>query len=508
MGIYLGIAAVRIQPWLLRMPRLRLMRGASNALRTCTQAQNVTAILANVELTGVEVEADETGDIDGVVALRGIPTLDDAPKVAAQVLRELSHALPGVEWDAWWCEAGNYPSAAAQAASSAAGVGRLRWSPATTEFTLARPCVCRREMGTRTITDFDNDERVELFVGEDCYARWNAFDAQRGALDTNASPSEAAEHSKNSDVATIPGAWARDFDTLARRGGLAPGRPTEAIGRRESRNHLATVVADANAMGALFGYLQDAPPDVPVGSFSKTLSTAVDEACTNAVLAAARAVSHPDAEVMVAAPHFIGGDDIFVTVPAAVGWFFADNLVREFATRVEGLGGKVPESSMDPAWTQTVRKKIGTLGISVGVCFSHSTHPVSDCHERAEAALKAAKKAGRGAVEVVGWTDLTADTTSPPYTIRAGAVADQLVAGAEGNWSGLPDVFRLRASARATLTSHLRDRTAEGLEAELEFWARRVGWNREGLVTSLQDLAATLSRARWWPIPDVAEEEQ
>lgn len=64
---YLVVSAIRIQSWLVRAPRLRLIRGGSLALADRTRHGAIDGIL---DAAGFESRtSSEGGDIDGVVVI-------------------------------------------------------------------------------------------------------------------------------------------------------------------------------------------------------------------------------------------------------------------------------------------------------------------------------------------------------------------------------------------------------------------------------------------------------
>lgn len=504
---YLSVAAKRIQPWLLRTPELALMRGASLALQEVTSRESVIAWLDSARagsshLRDVVTAAREhaptrdtqpprayAADIDGVVPLI-LPTLDVAEQTAASVLGWLGGQLPGLEWEAWWCEADSFVEAT-MIAERGDATGRLVWLPATQECGLIESCAsCRREPATPPDLGDDTPGRP----GSDCATRFRysgiAHEELRGA--------------RRSVENVGARRWAHDFDELATRGGRGdedsgPG----AIGRKESRSHLATVVADGNAMGSLFSRIARPPRGWDSSLLAAEASQAVEDACWSAVEAAARAVGSPGCEVAVIEPHFIGGDDIFVSVPAGTAWHFVAVLTSEFARHIgtfrkglpalvrevgEAEGGTQPEQG----YLDDLRDAIGGLSLGVGVCFAHSSHPVHDTHEVAERAMKAAKRQGRGRAACIGWSDLTADSLAQPFVIESEALGKEL--RDKKQW---PDVFALSPSARAQLAAILRDGDPD--DALVARWAQRVGWSRGHSPTSLDELPAALSRARWFP---------
>lgn len=520
MTVYLTIAAKRIQPWLVRTPRLVLIRGASRALAEVTGVESINQHLRSdpIRYVGVSCIAEngdnvepgalgttpeagpggaETGEIDGVVSVR-VPTLADAPRVAEGLLTHLGSQLPGVEWECWWAESTTYLRAQDDYRHGSS-LGSLQWIPLLQDCGLVEACLqCRREPAAPVAADRPHateSHRDGAHDGDECRTR-RASSGQgmpqwRGARPEVFRPPGAFDE--------IPGEWAHDFDTLARLGGMgADGQAPASLGRKDSRNHLATIVADGNAMGALFDRIASPPSGVDTTDLAVAASVAVDRACQRAVIEAALAVSAPDAPTAVVEPHFLGGDDIFVTVPAPVAWRFIATMSSTFEEQLRGLAVRVPAADASPpdanelqSYEEQLRDALGKISLGVGVCFAHSTHPIQETHALAERAMKAAKRRGRGESSSIGWVDLTADVAASPYVVDLGTVRAEL---AEENW---PDVFGLTPSARVVLSGILRDTAAD--ETSLARWARRVGWRRGSSPTPRADLPALLSRARWFP---------
>ena len=172
---------------------------------------------------------------------------------------------------------------------------------------------------------------------------------------------------------------------------------------------------------------------------------------------------------------------------------------RAYGFRLEGLD---PIGGIHPRWAQELANyksdleaAIDGISLGIGICFAHVSHPVYETHAEAERAMVAAKRKGKGSASWIGWVDLTADTSAPPFTVSAKQVIAELDGTEPANC--LPDVFALSASARAQLGSILRD--SDPGEAVIQSWASRVGWERPGQRTPLVEMPAALSRARWFP---------
>jgi hypothetical protein len=502
---WITVAAVRIQSWIQQTPQLAHMRGASKALRSVTSPSQVGSLPG---LGAVRISAAESS-VDGVVVATA-PSRDEAAGAASALATHLGHELPGVQWEAWWAEAETYLAAYSRAADPFEGVPRLRRLPALQECGLVKSCLmCRSEPGqtgaegsASGVLD-DDDRRAVLTQGNGCRVRL-----------TQSGESKDAMRLREDEWALLPGErFARDFDHLARRGGLTatqvdPAKPGPSLGRKESRNHLATICADGNSVGAFFKGL--ATSTLPLQTVHAGAIRALNNSTWSAVNFAARTVAAaPD--VVAIEPHFIGGDDVLVSVPAPLGWSFASHLARCFEDDLRQafttlLATDMAGRSLSAAQAEeaaALQKRIGELSLGIGMTFSHASFPFAEAHEVAEAAQHAAKQAGKGVASMIGWADITAqhsDRGGTTIHVIDAEVARSEVAIASGDVGARP-VFRLSPSARAQLTAILRD-TPDHAEATVQAWAERL---EDGTLAA--DLAKTpperlredLSRARWWP---------
>jgi hypothetical protein len=243
----------------------------------------------------------------------------------------------------------------------------------------------------------------------------------------------------------------------------------------------------------------------------------------NAVTVAAGYAGDDRAMTKVVIPHYVGGDDALVSVPAAAAWVFAARLAEHFGTVRATLTrlleqdlaqavrhGRLADSEPDDV--RAVRERIGWLSLGVGIVFAPTSHPFADsstlAHERA---LHEAKKAAGGRHSRIGWIDLTADSSGlggesgAVPSIPLDRAISQLTPGAAGPDT---DIFALTPSARSQLGSILRDTLADtpaARQAAVDLWAKRT---QVTVITPLADLPAALSRARWWPASNLQEEDR
>ncbi len=477
MTVYLCAYATRIQTWLARTPKLKLVRGASQALRVETGIPAVQAWLdLNPHLAAVTI-CQDAGDVDGVVVLAAADAAD-ADAAALPLLRLLHEKLPGLPWAAWLHESDGYLRSFHAAEVGDPSVKRFSLLASTQEFGLARSCEsCRAE----TALGGSVHPHPEGPEGPDCRAR-------------------RAQATPDSTWDAIPGKWPDDFDDLAREGGLAATSetapsPKGAVGRRDSRNHLATIIADGNRIGSFFSHLAEADP--PQQGLRRDAVAILDEAIHEAVEIAAQASGSTDATTKVAIPHYVGGDDVLVSVPASVAWRFAATLASEFEARFRaGLtrsllhNGEVSDQLLD---------EIGEVSLGIGMVFAHQSHPFSDSQSLAHHAMKEAKRSQHGRAGAVGWVDLTAgDSRTDVHVVTAHQIATELA-----DSSTEPATFALPPSARQQLAMIVRDappvdgRSNKGVIADkLTDWSKRT--NRSAGADA-EHLPAVLSRARWWP---------
>lgn len=463
MTTFVTVAAVRIQSWLVRTPELKLLRGASAALAAQTSENAVTSVLQEWGWTG-EVEVERSaGEIDGVVVVR-VAAPRTPNEVASRLQHHLSTVLPGLDWEAWCTNADSYVAAYGRYLAGDPAVTRSQRLAPLLEATLASTCQgCRAETAP------------EYSLGRDC--------ATRSSASAVAQPG-------------IPGRPPRTFDELAVLDGLADAE--RAIGRRTSRNHLATVVADGNRIGHLFDAIRVKGDDALNERAVAGLAAATRNALTTTY---SRLQPKPTIQPVI--EHYVGGDDVFVSVPARLAWKFVTLLAEQFEREIQ-------ESLVRSAGIEDVP----TLGI--GLVFADAAHPIADSHALASAAMKRAKKATLGRESAVVWTDLTVEAQAPAgRLVRSSDLLDDLGERTPAAARRL-EVMRMEPSARAALAGLITSDWGDGSERELGVLADLIwGWamrtdrpalpeldpkkapqERRQAVVSTRDL---LSRARWWP---------
>ncbi|WP_028709292.1 Cas10/Cmr2 second palm domain-containing protein [Propionicicella superfundia] len=334
-------------------------------------------------------------------------------------------------------------------------------------------------------------------LGPDCAARQGATRAPRALLDD------------------LKGDWPDTFDDLAGRGGDPQQRRVRAVGRKESSSQLALVNADGNKLGSFFEALNTFDLDVP--NLRNRAPGDVDFATRTAVEIAASSIHEPTDRHKSAIPHYVGGDDVLVSVPAARAWTFVTELIRGFSTLQDTLRACLACDIPEEGAARELLDRIAELSLGVGVAFTHATHPVSDATVHAELALKAAKREFRGQAAGIAWVDLTADGLTGA---RAGRRWIQVVSADEAFRQLLPtpvgasiaeqaalEVFALPPAARHRLGQILRDSSLGAAAGRVSTWAGRRAHDGAAVPKAISQLAqddtdrlrALLSRARWWP---------
>ena len=482
MKTYLVVAAVRIQDWIARTPKLTLVRGASAALQAETSAVTVGSML-----DGRATVCHEAGDVDGVVVVE-LSEPAQAGSVADSLLEHLMTALPAIVWDVWWTSADSYVSARAAAESPGnPNVGRRTPLPALSDFPPADTCAgCRAEpAGGDLVSPVGHPDGSDRY-GPDCARR---------------------QQSGGAVMVPLAGRPARTFDELARLGGLTE-HETATVGRGHLRNHLATIAADGNRMGSLFKRIGSSSPGRigAVATVNRAAKVAVER--TAAALA-------PAPEVQALICQYVGGDDILVTVPAPLAWRFAGHLAVEFEQAL------IEEPGLDDA----LRQILADASLGIGVTFAHASHPFAQTQRLAHDALRAAKTSANGDYSAVSWIDLTVEEqVKPERAIRSDHL--RILAEAPGSAATrTPALALARAvvglgpTARGTLASFLTDLTTSNALDRcilLRNWNDRnerpladlipdpaerseLATKSDALLAHLSALTDFLSLARWWP---------
>lgn len=501
--VYVVAGAVRIQQWIARTPELALSRGASRALAQRTSGEHISAQLAGSGLPCTVKVAPDAPDVDGVVALQVASAVqDDVDAAVGWLRRNLGEHLPGVEWKLWAHRAPNYVKAFEAASGNGTLSGRWHQVPASIDLVMAAACGgCRQESAVLE-RDLPGDDPPTP-LGLDCLVRHDHTAGETGER-----------------------AWT--FEKLARFGGVNPSAAhgPQTLGRRAADNHLATVAADGNRVGALFKRLARIPaePYARTDGETTTLHQEISEILHQAAKAAvdaASVVGDPKAPYRCSIDHVVGGDDVLASVGARFAWRYVRTLLSTFDESCQGATHRAIDEAaragkIDDAAATDLAALVDEVSLSVGMAFANRKHPFAHCTEMAQQALSEAKRRGRGRPTVC-WLDLTVESAVPRGRWLS---ADDL--------STEPAVAGLPPSARATLSALLRDgwlsspvpRAADQVTEraaviwnDVRVWSQRTGHDdalgytaapdaHMDSLEALRQLECDLDRARWWHAED------
>ena len=380
MTYYADIAAVRIQSWLARTPKLRGRRGASSLLRDATDADVIAALLP----AGVDINTS-AGNIDGVVNLQSQDRSALIP-ACASVLSRLRQQIPAVELQATVSsDASDYFTAYREMHVALARGEAIQWQPVVPDVPLAEPCTyCGIDPGVTQRSLSVEPADKDRLVCADCAARLDAAGRQ-------------ADRRQAPDVTRRIGLWLGealadgtevkfpdDFTELAELGG---------------DTHIATVYLDGNRIGALFDAVAKSG-----GKSKKELAEGIDDATRVALVRALAAILPPHDDIQTntplpvpAIPHLVGGDDVLLSVPAPLGWQFTHSFINEFAASLAEWARK---AGMAPSGSPP--------SASAGLVIHHKNHPFAMVVHDASRALGDAKAIMRGQQGAAAWVDVSA----------------------------------------------------------------------------------------------------
>ncbi|MEZ5095523.1 MAG: hypothetical protein R2731_05090 [Nocardioides sp.] len=497
MSTYVVVAAERIQPWLELTHRLRLMRGASRMLTDCTHADRIEPV---VSAAGGRLAHDEAGNIAGIVVF----TVEDpanALEAGRAVLRHLNLELPLLQWSVWSQQGDSYVDAYDDFVRSQRPPD-VRFRAAGLDLTVAAWCPgCGAEPAMHggpvdrlNRDSADSDEPPDRPYGPGCARRYLTHDAI------------------SNEQKSLTPRRARDFEELALRGVPSAEGERQAVGRKDSRSHLAVIAADGNSMGAWFTALREHATHSGDRELLARASARVDRAIKTAARAASSHVNQGEVPAVVypVERQYLGGDDLLVSLPAVLAWEFAHAVATSFAQITGRLSAALANRAL-PA---------PTLGI--GIAFAHRAHPFAQSRAQAESAMQAAKRRGQGLESWIGFRDLTVDGEDSwnlgPDTREGVHVVSLADIGAD---LGDPGSRRSRTltlppHAQAQLAGLLREGfgtpagSARNRVAAVERHRGRleqvgdvieppVEPTEEAAAEWLSGLESLLVRARWWP---------
>lgn len=444
MPTYLDVAAVRIQPYLGRTPRLRLRRGASWMITRATSQTAVTSWIESLGISGVKQNPD-AGHADGVVSLEVAE--DSEQRLAENLLLHLRAALPASDLQALWATAPAYLEA--RKAMSAQRANPLLALPALADFPSAATCrTCRVDPAT------DGD------MCPDCAERDTAA-GRRYRSDDEAGPDgEADALGVEREVLDVVNAGAGRA--------LLPVRHLEDLanlGRPDgNRNHVATVAIDGNGMGGFF----DAIDHEGSRHLKKEISPAIAGTTLDALHQAVRSIVADSDKRLPAVPHVLGGDDVVVSVPADRAWAFSRAFLDAFARGLIQVTGELEMPTSLRALLPSV---------SAGIVFAHYKFPYARAAHLAEESLRKAKHDARGAEPALSWLDVTVDGEEIP-SWRTTVTLSEL----DSRDVELRTLGAIESSGRQVLARLLAGPTDDEVCAAALSWARR---NDHAVVTRL-----------------------
>ena len=375
---------------------------------------------------------------------------------------------------------------------------RYYLQPSTSEFNALQLCDgCEAEPATHC------DPKSSDYYGKDCLSRLL---------------SSAKEQPGN----WIVESWPSNFKDLALTKGAFSGSVEKEIPqvKKRLRNHIATICADGNRIGAFF---EELGRHSKLADFKREAIELLVKQTQRAVEEAAFKIQGDNGEAALI-PHYQGGDDVLVSVTADEAWNFAAYLIQEF----EKLRGEYKNRLEKVDLKEDLRKElhglIDQISLGVGIVFSHHAYPFYVCRLKGEEALSKAKQKTKGEKSAICWMDLTEDGGDSLHTqaihfIEFQTVKEQLldVQDSPPLAKRLPVVIRsLNKTAQNNLSNQWyawisddviaqkrRDGGASWEEEQQKFkgyinaWAKRTGRVEDEIC--LETLEADLHRARWWP---------
>lgn len=499
---YATVGIKQIQSYLGRSRHLWGRRGASDILVYLTDvsgltdeipAQNREFRTVKEELPrGVEVN-DEAVDVDGVVRLRSTSREDLARATESLALRIATH-LPAAKVETALREAGTYLDVLRAEDARQEPLESRSYPPAIIEFPLAHHC---DECSAGVAHEEKNVADVVLRLCADCAARVEGprNETLRKAvreLDVGRRiPGFLAEQEMLNRI----GSGAKQVENLIELAAL--GDAGDKGRRRHTGNHVATIFADGNGLGALFSHARTDAINSGTTKHVKLLSAAVKRVTKEALARAIESISGPNGQhAMPAVPHILGGDDILVSVPATRAWEF---LIEFLEAAKAGLSSDDQLSGSG-------------VSFSAGMVICKAAYPIGDQISLAEHLLRQAKTEVNGADWSFAWQDVTHE--GPKVGEPRVLTLDQ--------WESLNPLMRQARqlgsgtkqgnAARTTLRAELEIRDPKARALRLQHLAHRLsgadalldaalgsGWDKRDRIddSEVQDLLNVLQIMRW-----------
>lgn len=388
---YVDIGAVRIQTWIDRTPRLRFRRGASNLLFDLTSRSTVESYLP----AGVEWNL-EAGERSGVVTLRLDGSDVEAARrqaldVAVLVAQRVRQRASALEIVAYLGIASTYAAADMDPGKRLVSADVLLDLPALpTDAVVAKPCdECRSSAAEREPITVAQEIKS---LCTDCRSRLDASGATSAADEERrpVSQTQLEEDLRRLRIDDI-GSVSTPIDLAALAGMVKHRRSFDAS------TQIATIAADGNKVGDFMAQLRGTMDE-------REMTTAIARAARAVVAAGAAELLRRDPQLtdpagVVSLPviaHYVGGDDIVVSVPANDAWAFVTTMCGRFAEAIK-------------AELTTTRVAVTLPTLSAGMVFHHRSQPLPDVLAKAHDHLTLAKLATRGDGASVSFLDLTAD---------------------------------------------------------------------------------------------------
>lgn len=508
---YVDVAAVRIQQWINRTPRIRYRRGASNLLQEITSKERVLAGPLPVDVSW----NDDAGEVSGVVTVRFEP--DPGAEVRAQALKVAASVAQGMRAEARALEISSryglgttYDRARLDMTRRFEGEGPLLdLPPQLCEVPAAKVCdECRISPAMKASVTVAGDSRS---LCADCLARARAAGGLGADTDERLPKSQA--RLIRTVRALLPGQPA-DISHPVDLTALAGMAKHHRVG--DTPSQLATIVADGNRVGDFMASL-GVGGDGRDALARNSVVAAIDAATAGAVARAAAVLvtaeaawSGPAGVSLPVLAHFIGGDDIAVSVPAVSAWPFLRNLVDEFDAVIRS---QLRSAAPAPRATGL---KWPTL--SAGLVFHHRAAPIPDVLAKAHDQMDTAKRHNAGAQPAVSFLDMTADGAAAPQARSVELSWLTAHAGLLDDAARVPRAQRsqlvalLRECAAATSYPALGEDAVQALNRRLKTMdipamTQAAGPDLGVTPESRQSLRAVLDLARWWA-PSRQEEDR
>lgn len=400
---YVDVSVQHIQSYLVRAQDLKGRRGASTMITRATHEDAVMHCLADLPAT----LHGEAGAVDGVISVR----LDEAElttEVTARLVDHLRAKLPAASIVSTYRDGSNY----ADAVAGDTDERRLsRHLPVCAEWPAAKRCDwCNIWPASAFLNNSEED------VCRDCMRRDEAAGRSTQEGWKPLAEMRLRRHLSTGPVRELP----TNFEQLAHLGPV-PGE----------HNHVATVLADGNAIGKLISGLRQSASEQVLREAPRTIDNATWAALTRAVAE----IDTADAAAWRVIPHLVGGDDLLVSVPAHSAWTFLRAYLSTFGSAVSSLAkdGLSPSSS-------------------AGVVFHQIKDPFSVVADLAHDLLDTAKKEHLGGRAALCWQSITHDGSARLESRRS-----LTLDGLDSSWDALARFARVGKSQRHVLARALRD---------------------------------------------------